>query len=72
MLRIFRGTGLSLRFAREENPPPNAQAMISTRHLDAVYELDALPRVLGEEEVPVQVDVVAERSDDAAGGNAEA
>src|SRR5919204_367551 len=42
------------------------------RELDAVDELDAGPRILGEQEVAVQVDVIAEARNLAAGGDAEA
>ena len=41
------------------------------RHLDAVGERDARPRVVGDQQVPVEVDVVAERRDGAAGGDPE-
>ena len=33
------------------------------RNLDAVDELDALPRILGEQHVAVEIDVVAEAGD---------
>src|SRR5580765_4716177 len=41
------------------------------RKLDAVDERDARPRVVGEEQVAVEVDVVAERREVRAGGDAE-
>src|SRR6266511_4654346 len=46
----------------------------SRRHgwkLDAVDERDARPRILGEQEVAVEIDVIAERRDVRTGGNAE-
>src|SRR3990170_2248153 len=41
-------------------------------HLHPVPQLDPLPRVLGEEEVAVEIDVVAEARDLAGGGYTEA
>ena len=49
----------------------DAQARRGRRNLDSVHELDAGPRVLAQQQVSVQVDVVAQRSDAASGGDAE-
>ena len=50
---------------------PDAEAGLVARHLDAVDERRAGQRVLGEQQVAVEVDVVAERRDDAARRDAE-
>ncbi len=49
----------------------DAEARLERRDLHAVDELDARPRVLAQEQVPVEIDVVAERRDAAAGGDPE-
>src|SRR5437867_1477365 len=41
------------------------------RQLDAVAELDARPRILREQQIPVEVDVVAQARDLRCGGDAE-
>src|SRR5919108_3190287 len=40
----------------------DSESRLVGRELHAVHELDSRPRVLGKQQVPVQVDVVAERS----------
>src|SRR6187397_3053504 len=49
----------------------DAEPRLERWHLDPVDELDAGPRVLAEEDVPVQVDVIAEWRDTTARSDAE-
>src|SRR5437763_6019885 len=52
--------------------PLNSQAGPRRRSLDAVDEIDAWPRIVGEQEIAVEVDVVHQACDLRAGGDPQA